>query len=85
MTVCELIKLLQAEDPELFVVLSKDAEGNGYSPLFGVTSNSVYEAESTWSGEVGLQTLTPELIEQGFTEEDVKTTGVPCLVLDPVN
>lgn len=33
------------------VVLQKDAEGNGYSPLSWVDLDHVYEPESTWAGE----------------------------------
>jgi hypothetical protein len=32
------------------VILQKDAEGNGYSPLDGA-DEAMYLAESTWSGE----------------------------------
>lgn len=35
MTVKELIKLLKKQPPDLQVVLSKDSEGNSYSPING--------------------------------------------------
>jgi hypothetical protein len=84
MKVRELIDLLAYRDPEFEVILQKDAEGNGYSPLAEVCGNAVYQADSTWSGEVKFQVLTPEMISQGYTEEDVDG-GVPCVVLCPVN
>lgn len=84
MKVKELIEILQQEDPERLVILSKDAEGNNYSPLADC-STSAYEAECTWSGYIGLEELTPELIKEGYTEEDVLEDGKPCLVLWPVN
>ena len=65
------------------VVLQKDAEGNGYSPLTELYT-AAYKAESTWSGEVGLEELMPEDREAGFTEEDVMEDGEPALVLRPV-
>ncbi len=34
------------------VILQKDPEGNGYSPLSGADSDAVYIADSTWSGGV---------------------------------
>lgn len=61
MKVHELIALLIELPKEHEVILSKDGEGNGFSPLadFGL---SMYEAHSTWSGEV-------------FCEEDAKDQG----------
>lgn len=85
MTVKELIKELETCDPELPIILQKDAEGNGYSPLAGVDGeDSAYQADSTWNGEVGLRKLTPELEKQGYGEEDIMQ-GEPCVVLWPVN
>ena len=51
MKVKELIELLQKEDPERLVVMSKDGEGNCFSP-FANQSTGAYEANNTWSGEV---------------------------------
>lgn len=85
MTVGELIEQLSAMDPTLLVIMQKDGEGNGYSPLYVADGeNNVYEAETTWSGEVRLASLSPELIEGGYSEEDVGE-GVPCCVLAPTN
>ena len=50
MKVKELIEHLEKCDPEAMVVMSKDSEGNGFSPLYE-NSTGRYEAESTWSGE----------------------------------
>ena len=85
MTIAELILELQGiKDQSRIVILQKDAGGNGYSPLAGIDVNAAYTAYSTWSGDVGLETLTPELQKQGFTREDV-ASGEPCLVLYPTN
>lgn len=83
MKVKDLIKLLQKEDPNRLVVMSKDSEGNGFSPLADMSTES-YAADSTWSGEIGLEKLTPELEKKGYTEEDV-LDGKPALVLWPTN
>lgn len=48
----ELLEELKGVDPDAEIVLQKDAEGNGYSPLAGVDENAVYIPDSTWSGEV---------------------------------
>ena len=51
MKVKELIALLSETNPELEVVLSKDGEGNSYSPLAD-HSFGQYEPDSTYSGEL---------------------------------
>lgn len=84
MTVKELIEALQKVDQTRIVILQKDGEGNGYSPIAGIDDNTVYEAETTYSGEVRIHHLTDALIEQGFSDEDVGD-GQPCLVLYPIN
>ncbi len=52
MTVKELIRKLQTVDQYREVILQKDSEGNGYSPLSGTEHRLSYEAENSWSGEV---------------------------------
>ena len=52
MKVRELIEQLLVLDPEMEVIMQKDGEGNGYSPLAGLDPNAVYVAESTWNGDV---------------------------------
>jgi hypothetical protein len=87
MTVKELKKLLENVDDNRIVILQKDGEGNGYSPLECIDDESNYRADSTWSGEVGYQKLTPELIKQGYSDEDILSGdgAVPALILVPVN
>ena len=86
MTVRELIAELSAMDPDRLVVLQKDAEGNGYSPLVGCDDNAGYMADSTWAGEVGRQRLTKVDREIGYGDEDLcSKDAVPCVVLFPVN
>ena len=84
MTVKELKELLKNVDDNRLVVLAKDEEGNGFSPLADINDNSNYEAEGSWWGSVGIEKLTPELIKRGYTEEDLGN-GVPALVLWPSN
>jgi predicted RNA-binding protein with PUA domain len=84
MTVRELIEALKAiPNQDRIVVMSKDGEGNGFSPLADIGEES-YAAESTWHGTTGIEALTPELEERGFSEEDV-VKGEPCLTLWPTN
>ena len=84
MTVKQLINKLQKCDPDREVVMSRDAEGNGYSPLDDFWEGA-YRADSTWHGEVGLEKLTKADREAGYTDEDVMDDGVPALILCPVN
>jgi hypothetical protein len=84
MTVADLIKKLEKQDPKRVVVVARDSEGNGYSPLASVETGA-YRDETTYSGTVGLERLTPGLRKMGFTEEDVFTDGVPAVVLGPSN
>ncbi len=71
MQVKELIELLQAQDPERQVILSKDTEGNGFSPAANEYSVGWYEPETAWSGE--------------FNENLYDENSTPALVLWPVN
>lgn len=66
MTVKELIKELENCDQDSIVILQKDAEGNGYSPLAGSDNACNYQADSTWSGDVGYKEITPELKKAGY-------------------
>ena len=50
-TVGELLDYLATQPRDRKVILQKDAEGNGYSPLCDADER-MYEATSTWSGEV---------------------------------
>ncbi len=49
MTVNELLKVLKRLPPTLEVVMSKDGEGNQFSP-YDEYSLGIYTPESTWSG-----------------------------------
>jgi len=75
MTAGQLIDILKECDPNKIVILQKDGEGNGFSPCDGVDSESVYEANNTWSGDV-----------YPFDSVESTDTGwVSCVILYPVN
>jgi hypothetical protein len=80
MNVKELIKELKKEDPNRVVVCSRDWEGNDYSLLSHYMEKSFYE-----DGKTGLEKLTDENREKGYTEDDVLENGVPALILFPNN
>lgn len=50
MTVHELIEELLKLRPDTQVLISRDAEGNSFSPLSGFSKGYYFE-ETTWSGE----------------------------------
>ena len=82
MIVKELIELLQKENQDAIVVMSRDAEGNSYGP-FGSLWVGNYAAENSWRGEAGYAELTDELREVGYTEEDI-IEGISAVVLCPI-
>lgn len=86
MTKDELIRELQESSApgDTVIVMSKDAEGNGYSPLADL-SLGMYDAECTWAGEVY---MTDEARENtGIPDEysAAPDTAVLAIVLGPVN
>jgi hypothetical protein len=88
MTVGDLRAALADVSDDTLVVLSKDGEGNGFSPLADADTDSMYVPHTTWSGETKLKTLTPELQAQGFAVEDTAfgfSEAVEAVVLWPVN
>lgn len=83
MTVKELIEALQSEDPNALVVMQKDPEGNGHSPMAGYWVGA-YTKESTWNGNCGLLELTDEDRKAGYGEDDV-IDGEKSVILYPIN
>ena len=79
-TVKELIETLSALPPDSVVVLQRDAEGNGYSPMAGAEA-AKYMPETTWSGECPH----PDDIENGEYEEEDVAKMLDCIVIHPIN
>lgn len=78
-TAGDLRSRLEGVPDDTPVILSKDAEGNGYSPLSNVeTTGCLYEPESTWAGHV--YDTEPE-DEDSYVPEN----GTPVVLLGPVN
>lgn len=85
MKVRELIKLLENMDMDSEVIIQKDSEGNGYSPLEGVDNDAVYIPETTWFGEVY---STDWSADDACMDENewIEILNKPrCVVLFPVN
>ena len=84
MNVRELREALSEYPDEMLVVMSKDSEGNDFSPLYEA-QEGMYHAETTWYGEVH---PTPEQIaaDDAYTEEDEAPEGAErAVVLWPTN
>ena len=77
MTVKQLIEKLQSVEPDRLVVVSRDEEGNGFSKLWEIETCAYAE------GEIGLESLTTEDVQRGYTAEDVMTHGEKAVVLWP--
>ena len=73
MTVKELKEKIATMPDDSIVVMSCDAEGNGYSPLAEARTGK-YDAETKWHGSYC-----------AGDEDDGTTAGVPCVALWPTN
>lgn len=86
MNVKELIDVLIDLPDTMEVILQKDAEGNGYSPLEGVHSNVIYVPDSTYSGRAYDLDLPHNDHLLGKDEwDDLRSVNEKTLVLFPVN
>lgn len=85
MKVKDLIAVLTEFDQSAEVILQKDAEGNGYSPLEGADHEAVYIPDSTWSGTVYNTNWTAEDADMEEPEWKKFLKRKRCVVLFPVN
>lgn len=85
MTVKELKAELENLPDDMEVVLQKDSEGNGYSPLAGADPEAIYVPDSTWSGSAYDGNWSAE--DAGQDEDDWKEmkSKPRTLILFPVN
>jgi hypothetical protein len=89
-TVGDLLDYLATQPRDRKVILSKDEEGNGFSPL-AEGGESMYAAESTWSGSVhptpeDLAELMASPNNPGYSDEDAAPEDAERVVLLwPVN
>lgn len=85
MTVKELKEAIADLPDDMEVILQKDAEGNGYSPLYRASSNAVYIPETTWYGEVWWADWSADdacMSDEEWEEVKLKPRA---LILRPVN
>ena len=72
----DLIKILE-KHPDREIILSKDAEGNGFKECNDFFIGAYKD------GEIGLEGLTVAHKRQGYTDEDVMQGGIAAIVLYP--
>lgn len=85
MKVCELKEAIKNLPDNMEVILQKDSEGNGYSPLAGADPSCIYVPETTYNGYVYSEKWTAEdcdLEEEKWSDILNKQRA---LVLFPVN
>jgi hypothetical protein len=70
-TVGEIREWLEEFDDDLLVILSRDSEGNNYSPVSGYSDVVKYWPQSTWSGDI-------------YEEDDEEEEPLPPDVVDAV-
>jgi hypothetical protein len=85
MTVKELKEAIVNLPDEMEVVLQKDAEGNGYSPLSGADPDAVYISETTWYGDVYSMNWTADDACMTDEEWEYIKSKPRTLILHPVN
>ena len=82
MKVKKLIKELKKLDENAIVIMSRDSEGNGYSPLSGLFTG-LYIPDSTWSGDVYYDGYEDDMDSDEV--DDLREDGKLAVILDPVN
>ena len=86
MNIGELKEAIKGLPNDMNIILQKDGEGNGYSPLYGVDPNFIYIADNEYSGEV--YSLGFSADDAGFEENEwkyLKLEHSPSLILVPTN
>lgn len=85
MTIRELKEAIVDLPDEMEVVLQKDSEGNGFSPLAGADPDAVYIPDSTWSGDVYSMDWTADDVFMPEEEWEAVRLKPRTLILYPVN
>lgn len=85
MKVKDLKKAIDNLPDDMEVILQKDSEGNGYSPLDGADPNAIYIEETPWYGDVYDIEWTAD--EAGFDEDEWNEIKAKpkALILYPIN
>lgn len=79
------MEFLSKLPPNTEVILQKDAEGNGYSPLAGADSDAVYVKETSWLGSVYSTDWSADDACMNDSQWNELLKKPRCVVLFPVN
>lgn len=85
MTVKDLKEVLKDLPDDMEIILQKDAEGNGYSPLDDADADVVYVPITTWYGEVYPMYWSADEADMEEEEWEEIKAKPRALVLGPVN
>ena len=85
MNVKQLKEAIKDLPDDMEVLLQKDSEGNGYSPLRGAAPDCIYVADNRWEGQVYNtdDSAADNCMEENEWEE--LKTGPRSLILHPIN
>jgi len=81
MTAGELRDILKDVPDDRLVVISRDAEGNDYSPLYQAHTDEKYIAHTSYSGECPHE---EDLIEEYYSRKEIESV-IDVVLLVPVN
>jgi len=85
MRVKQLREILANLPDDMEVILQKDGEGNGYSPLVGYDTNCIYEPDTKWYGDVYQTSYSADDLDMDSDEWQEICSRPRCLVLEPIN
>ena len=85
MRVDKLIALLKECPQDAEIIMQKDSEGNGYSPICGVDRDCIYVADSSYPGTAYSATLTADEADLEQDEWEELLLGKRSIVLYPIN
>ena len=85
MNVKELKEELEGLPDDMEVILQKDGEGNGHSPLSEVSSDYIYIEDTSYSGEVWYTEHSADDNDMEEDEWEEMKENPRVLVLFPVN
>jgi len=83
MKVRELKAILAKCDDDIDILVASDGEGNSYALLSEVNTTDYAWNQDAQDAEIRLRNLTPDLIQEGYTEEDTMPDGKKCVVIWP--
>lgn len=86
MNIKELKEAIKELPDDMEVILEKDSEGNGFSPLAEIDTDIIYLANSSYSGEVRDTRWSTEDSGYESEEEWEEMKRKPrCCLLSPIN